>query len=232
MEIIADALKYPIENIRAIGIYLLFSIVMIIGLVIIGIGIGVGSEMNSYALSVLICAIGVIITALMLFLIQGYVLDVVKTGINRENEAPQIDFIRQLSNGLKLFVVALIYIGIPVIIMALLTKIHPYLSFLGIIIYIVAIFACIMAQCRLAKTDRLSEALNVPEAIKDISRVEIKKFIMLLLILAAIGFVLSLISSFIQRYSSPIGSILTVIFTLFMAFVQSRAYGLLYSNIE
>ena len=230
--IITDAFKYPIENVKSLLIYLVLSLVAGMGLFIVGIGIGIGNVTNNTVLSVIISCIGLIVTALILLLLQGYVLDVVKIAINKENTAPEIDFVRQIKNGLKLLVASIIYIGIPILLLAILMNINKYLIIIGLIIYIIALFAMLMAQCRLAKTDSLTEALNVKECLMDISRIGVVKVIAVIIILAIVVIIVSLICSFIQGYSQTIGVLLNSVFTLFMAFVQARAYGLMYSSIE
>ena len=104
-EILIDAFKYPLENIKAMGIYLILVIATAMVMVIPGIVIGIGSKQDSFPLSIIACIFGFIILMILLLLLEGYLLDVVKTGINRGNKLPEIDFKRQfltacLSNNL------------------------------------------------------------------------------------------------------------------------------------
>lgn len=231
-EIFSDAFKYPLENVRAIGIYLLFSVVMMVGIVIVGFGIGLGSEINSPVLAAIFCILGLVLSILMLLLVEGYILDVMKTGINRVNIAPEIDFSRQISNGAKLIIVAMIYIGIPLIIMALLANINGYLVIVGLILLIIALFVVIMAECRLAKTDSLGEALDIGGAINDISKIGTGKVIGTILIIILLTIAISVFTGVIEQISETLGAILSIILTLYISFVQCRAYGLLYSNLD
>ena len=231
-EILIDAFKYPIENAKALMIYLLLLIAGGMGLFIIGIGIGIGNITESPIIAAIIAIIGFIEFIIMLLLMEGYVLDVVKIGIYRENKSPEIDFSRQILNGLKLLVLALIYVGISIIIIAILVNIHPYLIILGILIYVVAIFSFIMAQCKLAKTDSLTEALNIDVAIKDISKIGILKVVAIVVIFSVISYALTAVTNIIQQYSTIVSLLLAMIFTIYLGFAQSRGYGLLYSHIE
>ena len=116
--------------------------------------------------------------------------------------------------------------------MAILGAINEYLSIIGFILLIVFALLLLIAQCRFAKTESLGDALNFGEVINDIKEIGIVKVIAVLIIVAVIGFILNLIGSGIGQVSEIVGSILTSLFTLYCAFLQNRAYGLLYSDAE
>ncbi|AMK15585.1 DUF4013 domain-containing protein [Methanobrevibacter olleyae] len=232
MEIITESLRYPINNIKALVIYVVLCIVAFFALIITGVGIGIVATTDSVALAGGLGIIGIIIAFAVLLLIAGYILDVIKIAINREDGAPEIDPVRQIINGAKLVVVSFVYMIIPIILMAILAAINEYLAIVGIIIFIFFALALMMGQCRLAKTESLGYALNIGEALKDISEIGIVKVLLVIIIVGIIGVVLSLIGSLIAQYSEIIGGILTSIFSVYIAFFQNRAYGLLYSDIE
>lgn len=232
MEIITESLRYPINNIKALVIYVVLCIVAFFALIITGVGIGIVATTDSVALAGGLGIIGIIIAFAVLLLIAGYILDVIKIAINREDGAPEIDPVRQIINGAKLVVVSFVYMIIPIILMAILAAINKYLAIVGIIIFIFFALALMMGQCRLAKTESLGYALNIGEALKDISEIGIVKVLLVIIIVGIIGVVLSLIGSLIAQYSEIIGGILTSIFSVYIAFFQNRAYGLLYSDIE
>ena len=129
-EIFSDALVYPFHNINA-------GALAKNALAVIGSGI-----------------IGIIITLVIGFAISGFELDIIKYGINRDNDAPGIDFVRQFINGVKLFVVNIVYFIIPIIIGAILAVIfqHWLSGIISAILFIIFALAAIMGQCRLAKT--------------------------------------------------------------------------------
>ena len=233
-EIIKDAAMYPINNVKALVIYAVLTIIAALALVFTGVGIVGASQTSGAAAGGLgiLGIIGIIIAFAILLLIVGYMLDVIKIAIMREDGAPEIEPARQIVNGVKLIVLSIIYLIIPIIIMAILGAINEYLSIIGFILLIVFALLLLIAQCRFAKTESLGDALNFGEVINDIKEIGIVKVIAVLIIVAVIGFILNLIGSGIGQVSEIVGSILTSLFTLYCAFLQNRAYGLLYSDAE
>lgn len=234
-EIIKDAAMYPINNVKALVIYVVLGIVAFLALILTGVGfVGAGeaSGLLSGGLG-FIGIIGIIIAFAIFALIAGYMLDVVKIGINREDGAPEIDVARQIINGVKLLVLAIIYMIIPIIIMVLLSAISETLGLiLGIILLFVFAILLVIAQCRFAKTESLGEALNIGEVINDVKEIGIGKVLAILIIVAIISYILSAIATGIGNISDIIGAILSGIVTIYTTFLQSRAYGLLYSDAE
>lgn len=94
------------------------------------------------------------------------------------------------------------------------------------------IFAIILtiAEARLANTGSLGEALNIPEAVRDISRIGVGKVIAVFLLLFIIIAVIQTILNTLYGLIPPI-AILSIIVTPFLTFVSNRAAGLLYSDI-
>ena len=171
-EIISDAAMYPINNVKALVIYGVLGIVAFLALIITGVGLigaGEATGLLSGGLGIL-GIVGIIIAIAIFALIVGYMLDVVKIAINREDSAPEIDPVRQIINGIKLFILAIIYMIIPIIIMVILSAINETLGLiLGFILLIVFDILLVIAQCRFAKTESLGEALNIGEVINDSS---------------------------------------------------------------
>ncbi len=94
------------------------------------------------------------------------------------------------------------------------------------------IFAIILtiAEARLANTDSLGEALNIPESVRDISRIGVGKVIAVFLLLFIIITVIQAILNTLYGLIPPI-AILSIIVTPFLTFVSNRVAGLLYSDI-
>ena len=82
----------------------------------------------------------------------------------------------------------------------------------------------------MANTGSLTEALNVFESAKDISRIGIGKVIVVIILVIVIVAVIEMILSAIFNYV-PILSILSIIITPYLLFFTQRAVGLLYSDI-
>ena len=176
--------------------------------------------------------IGILILIIGGLLISGYGLDIVKFGIERRDDAPGIDIVRQILNAIKVFIVNIVYYIIPAIIGWLLTTLlgQGILTIIiTLIIYIVFAFAQFMAICRLAKYDSLGEALAIGEAIGDVSRVGMLKVLLTIIAVFIIALIVALIIGVISQYNNIIGGILFGLFGVYVAFFYNRAIGLLYS---
>ena len=233
-EIISDAIKYPLNNMKALLIYIVLSIVVALVLGITGAG-ALGATNTTGAVSGGLTAfaiIGLIIGFCIYLLIDGFMLDVIKFGINKDDGAPGIDVTRQIINGLKYIIVGIVYFIIPIILYALLAKLGTIGTIIAVIIFIVFALAFLMGVCRLAETESLGAALNIPEAVKDISKVgfvKILAIIVVFFILAMIvGFIVSLFGS--DSIIGLIGAIINAICTTYLLFFYNRAIGLAYSD--
>ncbi len=232
-EIFSDALVYPFYNIKALILYLILGIILGIAIVGTVLAVGAGSTINNIWAVIGSGIIGIIVALFIGFLINGYQLDIVKYGIERNVGSPGIDPIRQFINGVKLFAVQIIYMIIPIIIGSILAIIFQHwLS--GLITFIISIifsFALVMAQCRLAKTEDIGNALAIGDAIGDISRVGILKLVLFIIILVIITLVLYFIVTLIAKWNATVGGILLGILSVYLIFFEGRALGLLYSNV-
>ena len=232
-EILSDALSYPFQNIKALVIYAILGIIL--GIAIAGTlgGIMAGMAADNVLAVLGSGVIGIVIALVIGFIITGYELDIIKYGIERDYGAPGIDFIRQFFNGVKFFVVNLVYMIIPIIISAILAVIfqHWLSGLLTAIISIIFAFALMMGQCRLAKTEDLSYALSIGEAIGDISKVGIVKVVLFVVLMFVISFVLLLIVGLINQWNATVGGILLGILGVYLVFFNGRATGLLYSDV-
>ena len=232
-EILSDALVYPLNNLKALVIYIVLGIIL--GIAISGtiVAIAAGVALENVLTVIGSGIIGIIISLIIGFVITGYELDIIKYGINREVTAPGIDFVRQFKNGVKYLVVNVVYFIIPIIIGAILAVIfqHWLSGLIEFILIIIFAFAAIMAQCRLAKTEDLANALAIGEAIGDISRVGIVKLLLFIILVFVIAIVLSFVASWIAQWNSTVGGIIMGILGVYLTFFVSRATGLLYSDV-
>ena len=232
-EIFSDALTFPFSNIISLLVYIALGIIA--GIAIGGSIAGVSFGMNSGSILTVLGSgfLGFVIAAVVLFIISGYQLDIIKSGIQRSANGPSIDPLRQLLNGLKVFVVSIVYYIIPFIIVSILSIfLRDWIMLLiSFILYVFFALAQFMAQCRLAKTEDLGDALNIGEAIGDISRVGIVNLLLFVIISLAIIFILAIIVALIARWNSFAGGIILGIVGVYLSFAISRATGLLYSHI-
>lgn len=232
-EIISDALAYPLKNIKALAIYAILGIIL---------GIVAGSSLLAVLFSAssknVLATIGssllaVIVTLVLGFFITGYQLDITKYGIERREDGPGVDFVRQFINGIKLFVVNFVYMIIPIIISVIVGMIFQnwLTSVITFIVTIIFALGMMMAQCRLAKTEDFGYALDIGEAIKDVSRVGLLKLLLFIILVFIITFILFFIVAAIMQWNSTIGGILMGIIGVYVVFFSARATGLLYSDV-
>lgn len=233
-DIISDAITYPLHNIQSLVI---FIIIGVIGGVLGGASI-LGAIASYSGHNILASGgfgiIGIIIGLLAYLLISGYTLDVVKYGIERRSDGPGLDFVRQITNAVKVIVVCIVYYLIPTILNWLLRVLLGngiLTTLIIIIITVVFAFAQFMATCRLAKYDSLGEALAIGEAIGDISKVGMLKVLATVLIVFVIGIIIAAIIALIMTYNDIVGGILLGIFGVYFVFFYNRAVGLLYSQV-
>lgn len=271
-DIIKDAFTFPANNLKALAIYIVITFVM--GILSFGgvLFIALSGESGFY---IILAAIMIILAILIGFVLSGYEIDIIKTGIDFEELAPNIDFKNDLIRGIKAAIVAIVYFIIPAIItviMAFVTNMPQNIvnvaqnvnqtvvntngtvvasaaldmvpkellanlaGSLALTLIVAAVFFIIfsffqyMANARLANTDSLGEALNIPEAFRDISRIGYGKVIATVLLMVIIVAVINAIIGYIVG-EIPAVSIVNIIVTPFLMFAMNRANGLLYSDI-
>ncbi len=234
-DIIGDAISYPFKNIKALVLYVVLGIIagIIGGATVFSVAAAVSTKgLGGFAFSGL-SIVGFIVFILVLFLIEGYALDIVKYGIERRDDSPGIDFGRQVLNALKLIVVTIVYYVVPAIIIFVLGLfLREWILFIiSIIVFIVFALANFMAKCRLAKSDSLGEALAIGEAIGDISRVGLGKLIATFIVIAVVLVIVAFVIGFISGLNATVGSVLLGIFAVYFTFFYNRAIGLLYSEV-
>ena len=231
-DIVADALVYPLHNMKAFVIYIILGIIagIIGGVAILGFAVGVANQNAiTYTAS---GVIGVILLIIIALIIQGYTLDIVKYGILRRDDAPDIDVVRQSVNSIKYLIVNVVYYLIPAIITWLLAVLlgNGILTVIvSFIITVVFALANYMAICKLAQSEDLFAALSVGDAISDISRVGVLKIFCVLVVILIIVAILALIVVAIYNFSDIVGAILLGIVFVYAIFFSNRAIGLLYS---
>lgn len=232
-EIIKDSLAYPINNIKSLIVYGILGI--IVGIVVGSSFLGMVVSINGGKVVETLASgfIGFVVALFVGFVVSGYQLDIVKFGIERRNDGPSFDVMRQFFNGVKVFVVSLIYYVIPLIIVAILGLFlkNWIMTIITFILFVIFALAQFMAQCRLAKTEDLGTALAIGEAIGDISRVGILRLLLFIVMVFLIAFILFFICALIMRWNSTVGGILMGFIGVYVMFFSGRASGLLYSDI-
>ena len=112
-EIIKDSLMFPANNLKALAIYI--AITFVVGILVAG-GIFSALGIQNSALYGILSFILFIIAILVGFILSGYEIDIIKTGIDFEDLAPDFDWKADLIRGIKAIIVAIVYFIIPAII--------------------------------------------------------------------------------------------------------------------
>lgn len=233
-EMIQDAMVYPSKNIKALVIYMLLGVIL--GIVVVSTGlttlIVAGVNMDA---GLILAIIGIIVVIALFFLIDGYALDIIKIAIERGENAPEVDFNRQVSNGIKFFAVSIVYMIIPILITIILGLIFRDWIVLpiGFILLIIFGLGLAMAECRLAQTDSLAYALDVKGSLDDLISIGVLRVIVTIVVVAVISALCtSIVSVIIGLAGSPdLTSIVTSIVSVYMLFFANRVSGLLYSEL-
>ena len=216
----------------------------------------------------------VIISILIGWVLSGYLISVIKSGIELNEDVPDFEWWDNFITGFDNFIVSIVYFIIPAfifVVVGYLTNVYGNImavameivsqtqnAYFGtsssiaydalsqafvnlavslsitltvaIILFIIFSFLQTMAEARLANTGSLSEALNVFEAARDITRIGASKVIVLIILLIVIVTVIEMVLSAVYSYV-PILSILSIIISPYLIFFTQRAIGLLYSDI-
>lgn len=107
IEILKKSILYPTTDIKK---YLLFGVLVVLANLSIFTG-------PIYKSGLPIIGIIISLVAFVFYLlISGFDISVIKEGINRTNEIPGIDFAKQVGNGIKSIILAVIFFIIPLII--------------------------------------------------------------------------------------------------------------------
>lgn len=272
MDIIKESFVFPSNDVAKLAIYIALTfaagILAILGIVFLALG---------FVDSIVYAVIGVIIfiaAFLVCFVISGYQIGIIKSGIEGDESAPEWVWQENLVTGIKYWIVSIVYYIVPALIVlivawatnlfgltsGILTKLayasmdapanstlvvgnvvpESMLASFGIavaltgivamVVFLIFMFIQTMAVSRLANTDSLGEALNIPEAFKDIGRIGWGKVIAVVVLIFIIIAVINAVISGLNYYINGI-SIVSIVVTPYLMFFASRATGLLYSDI-
>jgi hypothetical protein len=218
--------------------------------------------------------LAVVISMLIGWVLSGYLISVIKSGIDLDDNVPDFVWWDNFNTGFDNFIVSIVYFIIPafiVVVVGYLTNIYGNMAVLAqeilsqtlnvyigasttiafeaisqamanlivslsitvsvaVVLFLIFSFLQTMAEARLANTGSLTEALNVFESAKDISRIGVGKVIILIVLVFIIVGIIEMIFSAIFNVV-PILSILSIFISPYLVFFAQRAVGLLYSDI-
>ena len=192
-----------------------------------------------------IVLIALIIAILFSFVMAGYSVNLTKKGIDNSNEIPNFDYANNFIDGLKLFVIYLVYFIIPTIITLVLlfmfgaigAGFNQIVGSLGIwVVFAVIIFILfgifeLVAQARFAISNSIKDALNIGEVFAEVKRIGILKIILFSIVVWILLFVYAALLG-IVTVVPVIGTVLTdIILGAFVFIFFNYGIGLLYSDI-
>ncbi len=117
MDIIKEAFIFPSQNLEKLAIYIV--LLFIIGILAVG-GVvsGAFAVMNN-SVYFIFTAVLAIVAIVIGFIISGYQIGIIKSGIDQVDEAPSFDWLNDLVTGIKVLIVSIVYFIIPTIVVAI-----------------------------------------------------------------------------------------------------------------
>ena len=233
-EIFSNSIKYPLNDYKA------FLVVGIIGLLA-----GLTTVLKQFSVdNSAVAIIAAIISLVFSIILAGYVVDVIKKGIDNSDEVPYLDLAANLINGIKVIIISIVYEIIPLIIIFVLAVVtgaigaglnHVGTALLitvvvGLILAILFGIFNIVAIARFAESGNLSDALSIGEVIEKAKSIGIFKIIAFIIIAIVIIFIVGIIVGIIGLIPY-IGLIIgTILSSGFIVLFYGKATGLLYAD--
>lgn len=272
MDIIKESLIFPSNDLAKLAIYIALTfvagILAVLGLILFALGL---IDNVIYTIIGFILVIAGLIVG---FILAGYQISIIKSGIDGDEAVPEFNWKEDLINGINYLVVNIVYFIIPAIIVLIVawatnlfgligetfnkmmyasinapanttvtfSNVVPQSTIISLgtamivtavvafVLFLIFMFIQTMGESRLANTGNLGDALNVPEAFKDIGRIGWGKVIAVVILIFLVISVINAIISGLNYYIAGI-SIVSIIVTPYLIFFASRATGLLYSDI-
>ena len=201
-DIFKDAFKFPASNWKR---FLILGIIVLVSTLLSVFGSHFGV---SYIFLIMLPVY------VLTFLYRGYLLRVIKVSINEGNELPAFNkWIQIFIDGLKVFLVNIIYLIIPVIVLmvgifltfdlssgkfqfANLSPVVIIVLLIGVLLYALFMFFYEIGLANMAYHGKLEAALNLSEIREILGKIGWKKYLMVFVILLLITVVLYIIGYF------------------------------------
>lgn len=233
-DIISDAITYPFSDIKK---FLIVGVLFLLaGLYSLFPPLGI----DSFVLS----AIAVIVAIVFTIMLSGYSVQVIKKGIQHSSEIPDIDPAANFIDGIKAFIIELVYYIIPIIIAIVLGAFTGLVgaglnhagagigvgTLLSVIVFIIFAILEIVAIARFADTGDMSAAFNFGAVFEDAKRIGFLNIILFLIIAIIIALVLTMVLSLLAVIPF-IGIIISTILIggILILFIN-KGIGLLYAG--
>ncbi|MBE6493368.1 MAG: DUF4013 domain-containing protein, partial [Methanosphaera stadtmanae] len=237
IDLIKDALKYPIEDTTAfLKLAIPNLLVVIISMIWIGLTYGITNTRDMYLSYGVFSIIIIVLAFLVALFYSGLSIEIISRTINNSKQLPELN-LNCLIDGIKFLIVGLVYL-IPIIILTLLAVfiilLNKNLAVLGLIIAFITLivgiiiaFALIIAMCRYAETRSISEAIEIKKIYEIAQKIGLGDFVITSILIGIIAGVVSFVLELIAAIPI-IGLIIVSIATTYLVMYQARAYGLLY----
>jgi len=239
-DIFKDALKFPASNWKR---FFILGIITLTG--------SLFAVSNVYFRSNPYTILMILPAYLLIFLEMGYTLRTIKVSINEEDELPAFNkWIRMFIDGLKVFLISLIYYIIPTLFLiagmilaidfsAITTgKIHYnflnplaliFLS-IGSLLYVLLTFFFQIGLANMAYKEKLEAALSFGEIKRIIRDIGWKKYLVVFIILLIISGASSVFGYFLNQMPIYWLIVFSILISPYLALIRSRALGLVYKE--
>lgn len=231
-KIIEDSFKYPASNWKRL---LMFGLIVLIYQLSIEI-IMVYTEVSAL---VLLLLIPFIITYL---LILGYQLRAIGTSIRGKMEAPELNnWPKMLLDGLRMFIIGLIYGIIPAIVLSVgfvllfvgsssIKIAGAIILLLGVVLLFIMALIMLMAISNMAYHGEVGAALRLSEIKERIKKIGWLNYILIFIILMVFNLMLLLVTGLVSLIPIVGLVLVSLIIGPYMYLFLSRAYGLIYQE--
>lgn len=255
-EIIKDSFAYPLIDKRQFG--LIFLVFLLVGVIICGsiVSFAYLSGIRQAGFGITLFVLALIVSLIALLFLGGYQLSIIAVACERDDEMPAFNPVKNIKDGLKVLLIYIVFSIINSLVsfifvsssFALLVTGEMAAVVIAIVLYVILLVVSIlinwtfaMSVCRLAYYDSMDEALKLRKAFNDLRTVGILKMLVYVIvmgiIIALIAAVMILVAlTLIHSLSNIIVPMIVIIVAFavssYIFVVNSRALGLLYSNIE
>ena len=233
-EIFSDALKYPISESNK---FLIIGVITLIA--------GLTSSIANHSTNIALLVVLGIVSVIASFFIMGYGVSVINSTIIGSSDVPELDFVKNIIDGIKAFIINLVYYIIPILVFVILMLISGVavggnmsgIVALGIVNLIIAfivfvIFAILgeIAIAKFAKTGDLVSSLMINDIFSEVKEIGFLKILGFIIIQAIIIFFMVIVMSFIS-FIPFIGTLVaSFIIGSYLVFFTNRSLGLFYAN--
>lgn len=229
-KIIENSLKYPASNWKRLLIFGVLILIYQFSINILGI----------YIKNFILVFLLIIPFIISYFLIGGYEFRVIETTMRGKMEAPEFNkWPKMFHDGLKIFIVKLVYGIIPVIILAVgftllfmgsysIQMVGVLILLLGVILLFIAALIMVMALSNMIYYSEISAAFKLSEIKERIKKIGWLNYILVLIILAILVVLISVVGTLLS-FIPIVGLVLSsLIIDPYLYLFISRAYALIY----